>query len=581
MRNIRLFFLLFCLIASVATARPSSEPRPVSPSELVLELSPQAEGDVVKTLGVRIRLNKVLIASGDTVVQLPLMDDNVDTAAEAIDGIEATDAHGTVQLSAHTSTMASGDEQKEVRVWTASRALSGALTLRYRVPATAIRPPRGPAEPISFRNDDHAFSGASSIFLVLPPAQQSYALTISWDLSHLPPPALGISSLGNGTATLKRITSDELGHMFFMAGKVGRWPQVARTDGFSANWQGQPPFDAAELSAWVGRLHQQFQALFPQPDSHPYTIFLRYNPINAGGGVALYQSFVVTYGAGQGADPNRLKITLSHEMFHTYQPHLAESASEPVTWFTEGLAMFAEARLPLRFGMITPEQFLQDLNRIAGRYYTNALRTMSNAEAAGGFWKDTRIRMLAYDRGMLYLATVDDAVRKRSGGKRSLDDLERALLKINARGATPTQADWETLLAHELGASGVADFHAFLAGTPPLPASDAFGPCFRRTSKPLREYVLGFEPAVLAESKRIVRGLVEGSAAALAGVRNGDEIVLPVPQDDIQGNQTQHLHLRLRRDGRQFDVDYLPRGKTMDAWQWERVDGVADDRCAL
>ncbi|CEJ42852.1 hypothetical protein ACSAM1_01570 [Xanthomonas citri pv. bilvae] len=86
---------------------------------------------------------------------------------------------------------------------------------------------------------------------------------------------------------------------------------------------------------------------------------------------------------------------------------------------------------------------------------------------------------------------------------------------------------------------------------------------------------------MLAEPRRIVRGLVAESAAAQAGVRNGDEIVRPVPQDGIQGNQTQHLKLRLRRDGKEFDVDYLPRGEQVDAWQWERVPGVDDAQCRL
>ncbi|XUP38318.1 hypothetical protein WAE31_05635 (plasmid) [Xanthomonas axonopodis pv. vasculorum] len=181
---------------------------------------------------------------------------------------------------------------------------------------------------------------------------------------------------------------------------------------------------------------------------------------------------------------------------------------------------------------------------------------------------------------MLYLATVDDALRKRSHGQRSLDDLLRELLVITQE-RDATQADWETLLEAELGETAVQEFHEFLAGTPPLPASDAFVPCFRRTSKPLRRYVLGFEPAVLAEPKRIVRGLMADSEAARAGVRNGDEIVRPVPQDGIQGNQTEHLHLRLRRAGKEFDVDYLPRGEQVDTWQWERVPGVDDAQCRL
>ncbi|PKV11113.1 peptidase M61 [Xanthomonas prunicola] len=577
MNTPRSLLFLLTTVAAGALARPA--PVVPAPVALDLQLVPYADKGEVNTLEVRLRFATATIARDEIVVYLPMMAVNVDTAAESIASIEASDAQGTVQLAARAST-AEESEDQPLRVWTAPRALSGPLTLRYRVPANATRPPRGPAPPIAFRNDDQAFSAAASVFLVVPPKRQTYLLNIDWDLSHLPDGAKGVSSFGEGDVRVGEIGSGGLSGLFFMAGQIGHWPGVPRADRFSVAWQGQPPFDANALSAWVGKLHDQFELAFPQRESGPYTIFLRYNPVNAGGGTALNQSFVTTYGEGDGADLDLIKITLSHEMFHTYQPRLAQHAAESTTWFSEGSAVFYEALLPLRFGLLTPQQFLDSLNITAARYYTNALGNLPNARIDEGFWKDTRIRTLAYDRGMLYLATVNDALRKRSQGRRSLDDLLRALLAIGQQ-REATQADWEALLKAELGDTAVQDFHAFLAGTAPLPASDAFGPCFRRTSKPLRRYVLGFEPAVLAEPKRVVRGLIADSAAARAGVRNGDEIVRPVPQDGIQGNQTEHLHLRLRRDDNEFDVDYLPRGEQVDTWQWERVPGVEDAQCRL
>ena len=197
------------------------------------------------------------------------------------------------------------------------------------------------------------------------------------------------------------------------------------------------------------------------------------------------------------------------------------------------------------------------------------------------FWADTRIRTLPYDRGMLYFATVDDAVRKASGGRRSLDDLMLEMLRLQRAGHQLSAPVWEEQLRRELGEKAVADFRAFLDGAMPLPASDAFGPCFRKTTKPMRRYELGFDSAVLAEPRRIVRGLQAGSAAARAGLRDGDEIVRPVPQDAIQGNQTALLNLEIKRDGQVLTISYLPRGETVDAIQWERDPGFKGGGCAL
>lgn len=85
---------------------------------------------------------------------------------------------------------------------------------------------------------------------------------------------------------------------------------------------------------------------------------------------------------------------------------------------------------------------------------------------------------------------------------------------------------------------------------------------------------------MLIEPSRIVRGLVAGSAAAQAGLRNGDHIVRPVPQDGIQADQTASMYLLVERDGKTLSIDYLPRGETVDAYQWQRIAGVADSACA-
>jgi predicted metalloprotease with PDZ domain len=236
-------------------------------------------------------------------------------------------------------------------------------------------------------------------------------------------------------------------------------------------------------------------------------------------------------------------------------------------------------KLPFRFGLLTADEFLENLNFHAGRYYTNILATAPNSEVPKRFWEDTRIRTLPYDRGMLYFADLDDKIRKRSDGERSLDDLVLAMLDKEKAGKTLANEDWIAVLRAELGAGAVKDFKAFLMGEEPLPASDAFGPCFRRTTKPLRRYELGFDPGVLRETRRIVSGLEPGSAAAKAGLRNGDEIVFPVPQDKIQGDQDLELKLRIRRDGEEFDLSYLPRGETVEAYQWEMAPDAEPDAC--
>jgi len=327
-------------------------------------------------------------------------------------------------------------------------------------------------------------------------------------------------------------------------------------------------------------LRQDFVAFFAAAPG-AYGIMLRPNPVNAGGGIGLHRSFVLTF--DEDTEQTDLAFTLSHEMFHTFQPRLdaggGANASLENAWFNEGLAVFFQREFLLRAGLVGPDAYLADLNTHAGRYYSNLLGDTPNSEVAAGFWRDTRIRTLPYDRGFLYFATVDEAVREASGSARSLDDLTREMRRLQDEGQVLTPADWERLVRRELGDAGPAALHDMLAGGAPLPGSGAFGPCFRRTTRELRRYELGFEPAVLTEDPRIVRGLVGGSAAQRAGLRNGDRILQPVPQDAIQADQQARLELQVRRGEETLDLEYLPRGETVTVWQWERVAGVPDAQC--
>lgn len=554
---------------------------------LTLTLAPVGRVDgTITTIGVTLKLDGVKAAAGGPLLRLPLVTSNVDTVATAITGLTATDARGVLRLTARDVTLATqaardAESGGPSREWVADRASVGTITVRYSVPANATLPPRGAAPPFAFIADGGGTSAAGHVFILLPPGSAKYRTTIDWDLRAAPKGARGVSSFGEGKVIAPdALSSSQIRMSFYMAGRIGTWPARVPATGFFGAWQGDPSFDANAVLAWTGTLYGRYSAFFGQKTPPPYGVFLRYNPINAGGGVGLYHSFVTTFGKGDGSDVGKLRITLAHEMFHTFQPFIEQPAGLESSWFGEGLAVFYAGRLAFRFGLIGPDDFIADVNSGAARYYTSSMATAPNSEVPKRFWADTRIRTLPYDRGMLYFVTVDEAVRKASNGTRSMDDLMLAMLALERGGKTTTNADWEALLRAELGDGAVADFRAFLGGRMPVPTSGAFGPCFR-ISTAMRRYEVGFDPALLAEPKRIVRGLVAGSAADKAGLRNGDEIVVPVPQDGIQGNQTQLLNLSIRRDGRVFPISYLPRGETVDTYQWARVAEVPTAACSL
>lgn len=545
--------------------------------DVVVALAPAAITDDqrIPSIAVTLTLAGVEAAPGEALTCLPLVTVNVDTVASVLSLHEARDSRGVFDLQARDSEAENGEV---TRCWSAARAVSGDVIIAYDAPVLNATGTRGAAPPIELRSEEGAVSAGGAVFLMMPPDDEPRRFAVRWDLGALPDAASGVSSYGAGDVELgEPLPPGRFTDAYFMAGTIGRYADEASANGFFGAWQGMPPFDAPALMQRGEALYQRYLEFFRPPDSPGFGVFLRHNPVNAGGGMGLNQSFIMTFGAD--TEGESLAGTLAHEMFHVFVGSLDAPAGLASSWFGEGLAVHYQRQLNLRTGQVTPARFLESLNSTAARYYTNALIDAPNDEIPERFWEDTRIRVLPYDRGSMYFAVLDHELRRESGGERSLDDLLRAMLELRRSGNPMDQDAWVRLLQEELGPAAVARFEDMLAGAVMLPEPGAFGPCFTRTTKPLRRYQLGFEPRVLIESPRIVRGLLPDSAAARAGLRNGDEILKPVPQDGIQGDQEAYLELEVRRGEDTFAVRYQPRGETVEAWQWERLDGVPDEAC--
>jgi predicted metalloprotease with PDZ domain len=554
--------------------------------QLTITLTPAAAGPSgnIPYVDVQVVAPDMHVAAGKPLLRLPLVSSNVTTIAASLGRLRVADSAGALSLTTR-------DDQPSglmfFRHWYAGRAVAGTLTIRYRAPITNALNPGGAAPPLELRTEDGGFSADVSTFLVLPDSDSTYRIALRWNFAALGPKAVGLSTLGAGNvgaAPADRSTQRALNTLYdsglyVMGGLVHVYPSPLPEDGFMSAWQGSPPFDAAGLMRWTRSLYGSYLRFFRAPPQRPYEVFLRRNLINAGGGVEVGGSFVGTF--DRRTQEHDFKLTLAHEMVHTFAPALDAPEGLLSSWYAEGLAVNYERVLPWRAHRISTADFLGDLNKTAARYYTDQLNDTPNSQIPARFWADTRVRVLPYDRGSLYFAQLNAEVRRSSHGRRSLDDL---VLQMNARhrqGQPLDEAAWVALVRQALGSRGVAQFRAMMSGKLVVPASDAFGPCFERTTAPLRRYQLGFDSQVLMEPARIVRGLIPAAAAARAGLRNGDRIVKPVPQDSIQADQDATLTLLIERNGRTFPITYLPRGATVPAYQWRRRPGVPDADCGL
>lgn len=555
--------LLASAVALTPAAMAASDP---SLRVTLAPAKPDAQGNV-PYVDVTLIAESIARAEGAPLLRLPLVANTVVTSGEAITGLTVSDGRGA--LTPRVEDVAE-DGSNRTRLWRAPRSIEGVLTVHYRVPIDAAAPPLALPQ-YEMRTELGGFSAAGNAFLILPDDETLRRTSVNWDFKAYGPDGKGVSSLGLGnTASHEAMPAAELAHMYYMGGKPGVFPPAK--DGFFAAWQGTPPFPMPPLMNWAADLHRYYGTVFGYaPPS--FGVFGRTNLRNPGSGIGLKESFAFTF--NHTSQPADLRSLLAHEMLHAWVNSLDSSMDQAGgldrSWFGEGLAVHYQRMLPYRAGLISAEDFLSDLNETAGRYYTNIKINVPNAQVPEGFWRDTRIRVLPYDRGSLYFAATDAAIRKASGGKRSIDDIVRTMLAERRAGRTMDEALYRRLLEAELGQQGIADFEAMLAGGVVLPPSDAFGSQFHRVEKPLRRFDLGFDPASLLARPRIVKGLIPGSSAEAAGLRDGDEILNTFSQDGMQGDQQAYLWLDVKRGDETLYLRYQPRGETVNAYQWEPV----------
>lgn len=558
-----------------------------------MTLAPQrdAAGEVA-SLDVSIRLSEPPGEFGDASPLTLVLEESEQGEVgwpDAIEEVYARDGEGALALKTKTATV-DGEARTE---WRSDRHPSGAVVITYKVKVAA-------SEPSRFQGiHAHAggFEGLGSTFLLLPDVNDIYHARVTWNLAGAGDGAAAVSSFGAGDAE----ASGPLDHLlgaFYMAGPLGR---LALDDGathFRGAWLGRPGFNPTEAMLWAATVRERQRVFFRDTDPAPFTFLLRAVPRLGASWVGNGGPSSFLFLAGDKLTWSRLaRFAVAHELTHAWigGPGSGVRLDGPegsAYWFTEGFTVHYTRELLLRAGLATPAELLDDLRERTERFLTNPDKGIANEAIAKGFFKSDTVNKVPYDRGALYAAEVDAAVRAKSGGKRSLDDLVLALLdRARALGKQAAGADaakdalvtatlpataFRDLVGAELGPAGQARYDAvILRGEAPAPPSSAFGPCFKTAKKAVPRFELGFDAASYKDGK--LHGLVRGSAADRAGLREGER----VKGGEVQlGITSKAVVVVVERDGKEKTISFLPQGATVDGLIWVRDPKVPDAACA-
>ena len=275
-------------------------------------------------------------------------------------------------------------------------------------------------------------------------------------------------------------------------------------------------------------------------------------------------------------------------------------------WMFEGFPSYFQGLALVRSGLIRPAAFLGTL---AG-FITTVMRTpgrfkQSVAEASFDTWikfsrRDENAPNAAVNyesKGALIALALDLTIRLETGGRKSLDDVVRALWERHREHGNGVEAkEFETLVAEIAGRDLGRFFHDAVQGTADLPIgrllaragvgsrlrpawseSDMGGLRPRRELAPARRCVLGVR-TMPSGGGVLLSHVLDGGAAQAAGLAAGDLLAAIAGRRVTAGNferllarfhsgQTVRIHAFRRDEFLAFDVALKPpAADTCELW---------------
>lgn len=469
--------------------------------------------------------------------------------------------------------------------WRVQHAPRTAIRFTYDIPANTHQTDSSPDVNRRPLVNEHLFHTYGDLGLVWPEGldeAKRHRISVAWDGFD----AAGwtvVSSFGTGTRASKFSTSiAELHSSVWMAGDVelvrrdikGRplWVAVQR-----APWS----FKAAELADLAHTIVRMEREFFNDYD-YPYYLITLIPVGEAGsgsrslGGTGLTNSFSLcmmpdTPLGGSFGQGFNVAALLAHEMFHQWDGHTIKPVDpeELCYWFTEGFTDFYMRRLLYRNGLASADEYAAHVNKKLSDLWTSPVRNAPNERVQADFWKNDAVKRLPYVRGDVVAMIVDHGIRVRSNGRRSLDDLMRELVRDgkshHAKVSTASLLEqFEKYAGPEVGAQVRS---IVLEGATPAMPRDAFAPCFTVEEREVTPFELGFDFAKTRET-RVITGLVPGSAAAQAGLYEGQAIGA---WSVVSGDVSRPVVVTVLDNGQRREIEYQPKGAGMQVPQLTTV----------
>ena len=424
------------------------------------------------------------------------------------------------------------------------------------------------------------FHGMGNAFLLTPQPgnriPRRYQTVMRW---VLPAGHEAACSWGVGRHVGDTLDASDLRHSIYVAGKLSKHTLEREGRSISVVLAGDLGFDAAKFAEFSERIIAAQCAFMGEREFPPFVVTaaaigppLREGELRISGN-GLYHSFALQLAPSSKLDDG-VQHLFAHELFHYWNGRKLEAADPErlVFWFTEGFTDYYALRILFESGIWDARTYAKWLNKHLREYALNPARNATNADIQERYWSErATVGEAAYQRGLL-LGLRWQRMARAQGVKSGVDALLFALLARAESGAFRVSNDnLRSLGIETLGKWFGAEFDRYVvrADTIELPA-DVLSPALAGETIETFAYELGFKQSESLRGKRVT-GLKPGSAAAAAGLREGD--VLSAWR--VPGNADEPTRLTVKRGERSIEIEYLARGAATKVLQFRPGDAKA------
>lgn len=419
--------------------------------------------------------------------------------------------------------------------------------------------------------------------------KEVWQVAVEWDLADAPEGIHGAWSLGHDVVSSATGTMEwTVTHAIFAVGYLQRFPAwdadtIASRAGesvFAMYWLDPSPYDMADLAQSTREIYARIAAYF-DGSTDPFRVFFRQIEANSGGTGATL-SFLLEYSllSVDQTSEHTLADLLAHETVHEFALlDEAPSGQDPpewqedeASWYVEGVASYVGALAGLN-DPARRDWLVKSMNNYAQSYYTSPVVGMPFGEVLSDYWGNVDITRVSYYRGVVYLAELDGMIWKASHGKKSMDDVIVDLYRLRKEGKPCGLATLKEKVAGLIGQERLdRSYDAMFKGDLIIPSED----CLERYGLKLvkmgwNKFELGFDTQSMREFK--VRGLVSGSAADKAGVKNGDEIVRGFMVWGVEDELDVPMRMTVLRDGKEKEFEWWARSdEVVEAYGWVDIE---------